>query len=221
MHSDNLLSGTKGLQQLIDTISRTAAITNTVPPTIVNLLRSNQLTDWELTIRETTGNTDIDLTVTLSQQNSSYIIKQPIGRGGGWQYQGFGAVNIDAVAVNAGTGSLEFSLKPITSKIPDIMVAGQTTVQVLGAIGVFSPVDNLSNATPSGYAPPFCKFVTLLPSFTSVYRWVDMTGLVVWTSAPLLHTDPAWDNIRIFPWHTLEVAGNVGAGQGLVSLWHN
>ncbi len=220
MHNDKLLSGTKGLQSLIDTISRTAAITNTVPVTVVNLLRSNQLTDWELTIRETTGITDIDLTMTISQQNSSYILKQPISRGGGWQYQGFGAVNIDAVAINAGTGSLEFSLKPITSKIPYIVVAGQTTRQALGGGGVFVPLDNLSNETPSGSVPPFTKFVSLKPSGNMQIRFIDPTGTPVWGSPVLTAVDPYWHEIRMFPWLSMEVAP-AGAGQFVTTLYYN
>jgi len=218
--NEELLFATRGIQPLIDTISRTAAITNTVPANTVNLLRSNQLTDWELTIRETTGITDIDLTLTISQQSSSYVIKQPLNRGGGWQYQGFGAVQIDAIAVNAGTGSLELSIKPITSKIPYIMVAGQSTRQTLAVAGNWYPLDNLSNATPSGYAPPFTKFVAAKPSGNTALRFVDGTGVAIWQSPVLTAVDNFWDEIRIYPWFALEVQPAVN-GQFITTLWYN
>jgi len=218
--ANDLLYGNTGIDTVLDTISRTVAITNTVPVTSINLLNSNQLVDWQFTIRETTGITNIDLTITIYQQNSNYIIKQPLSRGGSWTYQGYGSVTIDAVAINAGTGSLEFSIKPLTSTIPYIMVAGQTTFQTLTGPGTWDPVDSLSNATPSGFSPPFCKFVTILPSFTTSYRFVDQTGVAVWTSAVLLHTDLQWREIRLFPWHSLEVMAAVGV-QAITSLWHN
>jgi hypothetical protein len=214
------LRGDRGLNTSFNTVSRTVSITNTVPATSVRLLQSNQSTDWEFVIRETTGITDIDITLTLTTEQSEFIVKQPLNRGGAWSYQGWGPVKIEAIAVNAGTGELQLSLNPQSSKIPYIMVAGQSTRQSLLVAGTFYPLDNLSNQAPSGYAPPFTKFVSLKPSGNSAIRFVDMTGTNIWQTAVLTPIDPFFDEIRIYPWFRIDIQPQ-GAAQFVSSLWYN
>lgn len=216
----NDLRADRGLNTVFNTVSRTVSITNTVPATTVRLLQSNQMADWELVIRETTGITDIEITLTLTQEQSEYLVKQPISRGGGWSYQGFGPVKIEGVAINAGTGELQLSIKPITSVIPYIMVAGQTTRQALGGAGVFVGIDNLSNATPSGSMPPFTKFVCLKPSGNTSFQYVDITGTVIWGTGVLTPLQAFWTEIRMWPWLRIEVAP-AGAGQFISALYYN
>jgi len=217
----DLLRSDAGLDSYQYVLSRTVKVPHSAPtPTVIKCLQSNQLTDWDLVITETSQTTNIKITLTISNENGSYTIIQPIGFGGGWKYQGYGSVLIEAEAVNASTGTLVCSLTPPTFKDSYICVGNSTTYQTLGGAGIFTPVENLTNTTPAGYSPPFCTFVTLLPSFTSNYRFVDQTGTAVYFPGNLLKTDDAWRNIRLHPWYKLEVAP-LNAGSGLVALWHN
>ena len=82
-----------GLDSYLDVLSREVKVPHTTPtPTVVNCLQSNQLSEWTLTVTEIDGLADISLTVTLTQQNTEYVYKQPLNRGGGWSLQGWGAV---------------------------------------------------------------------------------------------------------------------------------
>ena len=74
--------------------------------------------------------------------------------------------------------------------------------------------------TPAGYTPPFCNRITLYPSFTAAFQFVDGTGAPVYFTSNLLKTDPLWRNIPIMPWYQLEVAG-LNPGTGLTALWNN
>ena len=69
-----------GLDSYLDVLSREVKVPHTTPtPTVVNCLQSNQLSEWTLTVTEIDGLADISLTVTLGQQNTDYIYKQPVG----------------------------------------------------------------------------------------------------------------------------------------------
>ena len=169
----DLLRSEAGLDSYQYVLSRTVKVPHSVPtPTVIKCLQSNQLTDWDLVITETSQTTNIKITLTISNENGSYTIIQPIGFGGGWKYQGYGSVLIEAEAVNASTGVLVLSLTPPTFKNSYISVGNTTTFQTLPGAGIFSPVENLTNTTPAGHTPPFCTFVTLLPSFTSDYSFI-------------------------------------------------
>lgn len=210
----------KPIEALQDVISRTVKVENTTPPTVINCIQSNQLTDFNLVVRETSGVTDISLTITLSQANSEFIIKQPINRGGAFSYQGFGSIRVQAEAINAGTGLLELSLTPQSHLIPYIMVAGQTTRQSLPVALNYYAVESLSNATPAGYAPPFTKFLAMKPSGDSVIRFVDITGTVIWQSGIMAADDDFFKEIRIFPWYRIDIRPQAAA-QFVSSLWYN
>lgn len=217
----DLLRSEAGLDSLQYVLSRTVKVPHTAPtPTVIKCLQSNQLTDWDLVITETSGTTNVKITVTISNENGSYTIIQPIGFGGGWKYQGFGSVLIEAESVNASTATLVCSLTPPTFKNSYTCLGNTTTYQTLTVAGTFYPVENITNVTPAGYSPPFCTMVTLLPSFTSDFRFVDQTGTPVYFPGNTLKNDPIWKNIRLHPWYKLEVAG-LNPGQGLVALWHN
>jgi hypothetical protein len=203
-------------------ISRTVTVPHTVPvPTEMLILNSNQQTDWELTVREVSGIADIKLTVTLSQAASSYILEQPVNRGGAWKYQGYGAVQVVAEVMNApGPGVLEVSIQPVTNYASYVAVPGQTTLTLLAVAGAWTPIPNLTDVTPAGYAPPFCTLLTIRPSFDCNLRALDMTGAFVWQTGNLTRDDIYWRNIPVLPWYQLEIAP-LNAGTGLTNLWHN
>lgn len=218
----DLLSPLRGMDPVDWAISRTVTVPHTVPvPTEELVLNSNQQTDWQFTLREISGIADLKVTVTVAQQASNYIIEQPVGRGGGWQYQGFGPVQVHVEVMNApGPGVVEVSLQPLTNYASYIAVAGQTTFTNLAAPAVFVPIPNLTDTTPAGYAPPFCTLLTIRPSFDCNLRAMDMTGAFIWQTGNLTRDDPYWRNIPVFPWYSLEIAP-LNAGTGLTNLWHN
>lgn len=203
-------------------ISRTVTVPHTVPvPTEMLILNSNQQTDWELTVREVSGIADIKLTVTLSQAASSYVLEQPIGRGGGWKYQGYGAVRVIAEVMNApGPGVLEVSIQPVTNYASYVAVPGQTTGTVLAFPGAWVSIPVLSDVTPNGYAPPFCTLLSMRPSFDANLRALDMAGTFVWQTGNLTRDSEYWRNIPVFPWYELQIAP-LNAGTILTNLWHN
>ena len=210
-----------GLDSYLDVLSREVKVPHTPPtPTVVNCLQTNQLSEWTLTVTEIDGLADISLTVTLTQQNTEYVYKQPLNRGGGWSLQGWGAVKIEAEAINNATGKIQLSLQPETAILPYVMVAGATTFQTLPGAGIFTPINNITNVTPAGYAPPFTKFVSLKPSGATTIRFVDPAGNIVWQSPALAATDVYWYEIRIFPWLKMEIAGSLPA-QTLTTLFYN
>lgn len=218
---DSLIHQNIGLDAVNDVLSRQVKINHTAPtPTILNCLQNNQLTEWSLTVTETGLTTDAQLTITISQANTSYQFKQPLNRGGSWTMQGWGSCRVDAEAIHAGTVRLDLSLTPSTFVVPYVMVAGSATFQSLPLAGVFYPVESLANLTPSGYSPPFCTFVSLKPTFNTAIRFVDNTGTTVYQTAILTNIDEYWKEIRLFPWLKIEVAPQ-NNGQGLSALWHN
>lgn len=218
---NELLVPNAGLDSFNFVVSRTVKVPHSSPvPTVVRCLQNNQLTDWDLVIQETSGTTNIQVILTITNENGEYTLKQPIGMGGAWKYQGFGSVIVSAEAVNASTGTLVLSLTPPTSLNDYICVGNTTTYQVLTLAANWYPVENLTNVTPAGYSPPFCTHVTLLPSFTTDIRFVDQTGTPVWFPGLTLKTSDMWRNIRLHPWYKLE-ASPQNPGQGLVALWHN
>ena len=73
-----------GLDSYQYVLSRTVKVPHSAPsPTVIKCLQSNQLTDWDLVITETSGTTNIKITLTISNENGSYSIIQPIGFGVG------------------------------------------------------------------------------------------------------------------------------------------
>lgn len=218
---DSLIHQKMGLDGLNRVISRTVKIANTVPtPTLLNCLQSNQLTEWTLTVTETGLTTDAQLTITIRQENTSYEFKQPLNRGGSWTMQGWGSVLVQGEAINAGTVRLDLSLTPSSFVIPYVMVAGTSTSQTLTVAGAWVDLQSLANLTPAGYAPPFCKFVTIRNTANTYIRLLDSTGTSSFQAGPFIPTEPIWNSFRIFPWQKIQVAPVV-ALQRTAALWHN
>jgi hypothetical protein len=217
----NLLQREAGLDSYFDVLSREIKVPNTTPvPTEAKILQSNQLSEWNLVIAELSGNCDLQLKIVLKQQNSEYTYKQPLNRGGSWSLQGWGAVTVFATAINAGTATVSVSLQPETSINPYVMNQGNTTFQNAPVIGTFYDIESTSDITPAGYAPPFTRFLDLLPVTDGKYRYVDSTGAVIWASGTLSRLDPLFRNIRVFPWYKLQLAGTA-VNQAFGVLWHN
>lgn len=174
-------------------------------------LQSNLLARWRLVV--SVGITsDVNISIQVSNQDSSYTITSSVSRGSASSFTGFGSMTCEIQNQTPAAVVVELCLDYQTTENPSYQFC--SGLQIINN-AAFSAV--LSDRV-NGFAPPFCRFLRLFCDGNLDVRFVDQGGNVVGLYLGLTPQDILLNQLHVPPFARAEVQ-SVAANQNLMSLW--